>query len=494
MSKVLVFTFLLVLGLPQHGSCFSFRRLFQLAIPSPYSPLLGTYMSNEDTAAWLKTYASRCSHVSKLNSFGRSAGGAELLALEISSTPGQRTSKPELKYVANIHGDEPSGRQLLLALAEKICTEYSSNSLVKKLVDNLHLFLIPTINPDGFRMRRRENLASVDLNRNFPDPLRRPKLRPGARPGKEAGEPQPEVQALMDFTLQHRFVASLAFHEGALVANYPMDGYPDGSYSSRGIKQPSPDDASFMYMANMYARRHKTMAASKEFKGGITNGAQWYPLYGGMQDWNYLVAGCMELTLELNDNKWPKPNRLAEMWLENEQALLEWPLAVGLGGFHGSVHAIGPANELLPVAAIVAVHGVPHNTSTSPDGVFHRFLAPGKYSVAVIAPGYATQTADIIVPEDGVTGVTTNFTLSRTGESKLRAPASAASVASVSQPDGTLRAVSPQMGISRTRASSGFLASNQKALAFVGLQVLVIGTFIAWRKRRTGTSFRSVLC
>lgn len=30
-----------------------------------------------------------------------------------------------------------------------------------------------------------------------------------------------------------------------------------------------------------------------------------YPLYGGMQDWNYIHAGCFELTLEISDNKWP---------------------------------------------------------------------------------------------------------------------------------------------------------------------------------------------
>ena len=39
----------------------------------------------------------------------------------------------------------------------------------------------------------------------------------------------------------------------------------------------------------------------QEFQGGITNGAQWYPLYGGMQDWNYLAAGCMEVRVGVQE-------------------------------------------------------------------------------------------------------------------------------------------------------------------------------------------------
>ena len=51
----------------------------------------------------------------------------------------------------------------------------------------------------------------------------------------------------------------------------------------------------------MMAAKH---LVPQEFpNGGTTNGANWYPIYGSMQDWNYVVGRCLELTLELRCGK-----------------------------------------------------------------------------------------------------------------------------------------------------------------------------------------------
>lgn len=39
---------------------------------------------------------------------------------------------------------------------------------------------------------------------------------------------------------------------------------------------PCPDDKAFRYMASLYSESHHNMSLSKEFPGGITNGAFWY--------------------------------------------------------------------------------------------------------------------------------------------------------------------------------------------------------------------------
>mmetsp|Transcript_26432 Transcript_26432/g.57658 ORF Transcript_26432/g.57658 Transcript_26432/m.57658 type:complete len:493 (+) Transcript_26432:213-1691(+) len=373
--------------------------------------LLSKYYSNVELAKHMRDFANnRCKKISRVFTWGKSTQGEDMLALEISEAPGKDEGKPYFRMVGNIHGDEPAGRQLLLLLAEVLCEGYNSkNATLTALVRNMHLVLIPTMNPDGFSRKTRENIRNVDLNRDFPDPW----LHKGRNLSVPLGKEQKETLAMMNLTKAFRFVGSLSFHEGALVANYPYDGYADGAPDIRNQKHTSPDDSAFSYLATQYAKLHTTMSQSQEFPGGITNGAQWYPVYGGMQDWSYLVTGCMELTIEVNDDKWPSVPRLGQVWKENLPALLKYPQLVAWGGLYGTVHSLRAAGRLPIRGATVQVIGLTRNVTTSQFGDFYRPLAPGNYTVRVSANKHLPVMMNITVPADG-SGLRLSFNLSST--------------------------------------------------------------------------------
>lgn len=104
--------------------------------------------------------------------------------------------------------------------------------MVKCLLDNVRIYILPTMNPDGFDMAEkgdcqgitgRNNKNNYDLNRNFPDYF----------VGNSYGLPddqyrriiQPETAAMMNWMKKTKFVLSASLHGGAMVANYPYDGF-----------------------------------------------------------------------------------------------------------------------------------------------------------------------------------------------------------------------------------------------------------------------------
>lgn len=66
------------------------------------------------------------------------------------------------------------------------------------------------------------------------------------------------------------------------------------------------------------------MFPNEHFVDGITNGAKWYSVTGGMQDWNYLASNTMEITLEIGCYKYPEAKLLPTFWLDNREALLTY--------------------------------------------------------------------------------------------------------------------------------------------------------------------------
>ncbi len=106
----------------------------------------------------------------------------------------------------------------------------------------------------------------------------------------------------MKLILEHPFVISANMHGGDLVANYPYD--ESVSNANPTAYSASPDDQTFRHIAQVYARHHPTMSdpatpgcdrpeSSFARQGGITNGAAWYSVDGGNQEYLIKSSGII---------------------------------------------------------------------------------------------------------------------------------------------------------------------------------------------------------
>ncbi|KAK5638630.1 hypothetical protein RI129_012925 [Pyrocoelia pectoralis] len=370
----------------------------------------------EDLVQFLLDVHVNYPNITELRSIGKSVQGRDLYVMILSNSPQQHIpGKPEFKYIANMHGNEIVGRELLLLLIKYLCENYGNNDRITNLMHTTRIHIMPSMNPDGYEMAvegdassgvGRENANKVDLNRNFPDQYSVNEMNKVQ---------EPETKAVMDWILSEPFVLSANLHNGALVANYPFD---NSANFTNGVENPSPDDSVFKYLAHTYANAHRTMHDDKpcpmfpneHFEGGITNGAKWYTLSGGMQDWNYLSTSCMEVTLELGCYKYPHASEIPNYWLDNREALITFIEQVhkGINGF--VVSTIGHPI----VNAELYVEGIDHVVKTAKNGDYWRILLPGKYNVTVTARGYESFTQEITIPPSGT--LQHNVTLMRNDE------------------------------------------------------------------------------
>ncbi|XP_060586207.1 carboxypeptidase D-like [Ruditapes philippinarum] len=331
-------------------------------------------------------------HLVKLYSIGKSVRGRELWVLAIGyNMSGNMELRPSVKYIGNMHGNEVVNREMLLMLSTHLIDQYQSNSTIQKFLNTTVVHIMPSMNPDGYAKALkgdchgvigRYNAAGIDLNRNFPDLWFNKSEKPIAK----------ETRAVMDWLPQHNFVLSANLHGGAMVANYPFDTYKT-EYRHSGSSV-SPDDDTFRFLALTYSRSHANMAINQGreclgdyFPDGISNGAAWYDMHGGMQDYNYLKHGIFELTLEISCCKYPNASEIEYYWIENRWALINLLMEV-----HRGVKGIVYDEDGNPVEGVeLAIKGresVPFRSRNR--GEYYRILMPGTYTILVKYEGYAS--------------------------------------------------------------------------------------------------------
>ncbi|XP_022655740.1 carboxypeptidase D-like isoform X2 [Varroa destructor] len=402
----------------------------------------------------LERIQSECPSITLLYELNyRSLKGWPLTVIEFSNNPGvHELLEPEFKYIGNMHGNEVLGREMLLKLADDLCKQYNAGDPeVTRLINTTRIHIMPSMNPDGWDkatevrttghaagassstsaaglngagigskrdwLTGRGNANDVDLNRDFPNLNRKyNKIRRADSDAKAHHlfdgnldhAIQPETRAVIEWIISKPFVLSANLHGGALVANYPFDDTADGTVRRYTA---SPDDDVFRYLARVYADNHPDMHigrscdASDGFQNtkGITNGAAWYAVAGGMQDFNYLSSNDFEITLELGCEKYPSADQLPIEWKRNRRALYEfmWRTHQGIKGFVVDAETHQPISGAEISIFNISDDGVParlkHDVTSTKAGEFWRILLPGHYTVQASAPGYEAQRVTLTV-------------------------------------------------------------------------------------------------
>ncbi|MBI5865432.1 MAG: DUF2817 domain-containing protein [Planctomycetes bacterium] len=323
--------------------------------------------------------------ICRLVNIGKSVQNRNTWALCITDNPLVQEDEPEFRYVSSLHGDEIIGIEMCLSFIDYLTVNYGVDSRITSMVDGVEIWVVPCANPDGFVAGTRGNSRGVDLNRNFPCPYTSPQ---NTTAGREL-----ETANLMNFAFSHTFTLSSNFHSGALVVNYPFDGNASGA----SVDTPTPDDDMFEWISLEYSQHNLPMWNSSTFYHGITNGADWYVIYGGMQDWSYVYMGCNDVTIELA-NSTPSGSQIPTYWNYNRESMLSY-VETCLSGVRGLVT---DAQTGLPLAATVSVVGRDHDIFTDPDvGDYHRMLMPGTYTLVFEADGYDRRTISGVVVNAG---------------------------------------------------------------------------------------------
>ncbi len=273
--------------------------------------------------------AAQYPQIAQVVSLGQSHEGRDIWAIKISDdVQTEDLSEPETLFIGGQHAREWIAVEVPFLIAQYLAQNYATDERVQKLVNNLEIWIVPLVNPDGheysrldpcptapqfycrlWRKNRRDlgnNIFGVDPNRNWgyqwdarSGGSRNPQsfTYRGTEPFSE-----PETQAIRNLVTdpRRRFKAFIDYHSYSQIVGAPW------AYDTL---QPIPlsEDARFSPPSDAldYTRIVTTMAQLiKSVHGAEYDACQIsldcpYPAGGVSGDWVYSVSGGISLLIEL---------------------------------------------------------------------------------------------------------------------------------------------------------------------------------------------------
>lgn len=262
-------------------------------------------------------------------SLGQSHEGREIWALKLSDdVSAEDPAEPETLFIGGQHAREWIGVEVPFLIAQYLAQNHAVNERVRRLIDNLEIWIVPMVNPDGheytrldpcptapqvpcrlWRKNRRDlgnGVFGVDLNRNwgFQWDSRAGGSRNPQSVTYRGPEPfsEPEIKAIRDLVLDpnRRFKAFMDYHSFSQIIGWPW-GYsfdPPVPLSENQRFDPPSDSVE-------YARIGETMAQLiwsvhwQPYRACQISLECPYPAAGVSTDWFYSQTGGISFVIEL---------------------------------------------------------------------------------------------------------------------------------------------------------------------------------------------------
>lgn len=256
--------------------------------------------------------------------------GRQLFWVKISDNPSVDESEPEILYTALHHAREPASASQVIMYMYYLLENYTTDSFVKYLVDNVEMYFVPCVNPDGyiyntttnpnggglFRKNRRDNgdgTFGVDLNRNYGEFWGYDNFGSSNNTNSDtyrdtAAFSEPETQIMKVFCEAHEFKLALNYHTFSNLLIYPYSHVPNLL---------TPDSSTFKAYA-------KFLTTENDYRYGTSAETVSYVANGDSDDWMYgeqsTKPKIFAMTPEAGtvaDGFWPAQNRIIDICKEN---------------------------------------------------------------------------------------------------------------------------------------------------------------------------------
>jgi hypothetical protein len=263
------------------------------------------------------------------------AAGDSIYSFKISDNPNANESEPQILFNALHHAREAASLSQLIFFMYYLCENYATNTEIKYLVDNIEIYFVPIINPDGYkynhltnpngggmwRKNRRDNLDGtfgVDPNRNygtgwgFNNTGSSPNTSASTYRGPSAFS-EPETKALRDFCNAHEFKFAMNYHTFSNLVVYPW-GY---------LGMNCNDSSSYQtFTADMTKYNYYKCGTDMETVGYSTNGSSDDWMYGEVISKPLILAMTPEVG-NSTDGFWPSLNRILPLCNETNYMNLQ---------------------------------------------------------------------------------------------------------------------------------------------------------------------------